>query len=242
MAYHLRWRRAAMVSVLCHIFFFISAGYLSANLLIPIVPEEQIVELELVNELQAENREVSASPNAPTPPSPPERVLPSTSIPVTPQEIQTTPKVVSSVDVAEPLTVTDISSNESSSTASSSSSSEATGTPNSTSNTGNASSAGNSGAVKSSGFVPPSILSKVEPPYPQGARQASMEGTVLLKIQILANGRSGNISVSRSSGHEILDQAAMATVEQWRFVPAKDRTSGQSIDCYTTIPMSFRLR
>ena len=63
-----------------------------------------------------------------------------------------------------------------------------------------------------------------------------------MRIEILANGRSGSIAVFRSSGHEILDDAAITTVEKWRFVPAKDRNSGQAIACYTTIPISFRLK
>lgn len=237
MTHHLRWRRAAMVSFLCHIFFFIGAGYLSAHLFTPIV-QEQVIELELVSKLAAESREDSASPNAPmNPPASPERVLSSASTPAAPQEMQATPKVVTSVDVAEALPVTGISSNEPASVSSTYTGSGNTDSVSSTAGTGNTGAAGKRG-----GFIAPSILSKVEPPYPQAARQAGMEGTVLVKIEILANGRSGNILVSRSSGHEILDEAAIATVEQWRFVPAKDRTSGQAIACYTTIPISFRLK
>ncbi|MDF2634750.1 MAG: TonB family protein [Pelosinus sp.] len=230
MAYHLRWRRAAIVSVLCHLFFFIGASYLSAHLFTPTI-QEQVIELELVSELAAESREDSASPNAPmSPPASPEQVLPSTSTPAT-------PKVVSSIDVAEALPVTGISSNEPASVPSGSTGSGNTDSVSTINGTGNTGATGKRG-----GFIPPSILSKVEPPYPQAARQAGMEGTVLVKIEILANGRSGNILVSRSSGHEILDEAAMDTVEQWRFVPAKDRNSGQAIACYTTIPISFRLK
>lgn len=239
MAYHLRWRKAAMVSVFCHIFFFVGAGYLSAHVMIPVLPE-QLIELELVSEIQAESREDSASPSTPTNPLSPERFSPSTSLPVTSQ-VQVTPKAVTSVDAAEALPITGSSNDEPASTASASPASTSTGnTDNSGNNstgTGNIGTSGNH-----SGLIPPSILSKIEPPYPQTARQGSMEGTVLVKIEILANGRSGNISVVRSSGHELLDEAAIATVEQWRFVPAKDRTSGQAIACYTTIPISFRLQ
>lgn len=239
MAYRLRWSKAAMVSVFCHIFFFVGAGYLSAHIIIPVLPE-LVIELDLVNEIQTESREDNASLSAPTNPVSPERFSPSTSLPVTSQ-VQVTPKAVTSVDAAEALPITGSSNDEPASTASASTASTSTGN---TDNSGNNNSgAGNTGASgKPSGLIPPSILSKVEPPYPQAARQASMEGTVLVKIEILANGRSGNIIVARSSGHELLDEAAIATVEQWRFVPAKDRASGQAIACYTTIPISFRLQ
>ena len=233
MAYHLRWRKAAMVSVLCHIFFLVGAGYLSAHVFIPTLPE-QVMELELVSELQADNQETNASPRAPMTPTSPERVHSSPSLPAT-SEVRVTPQTVTSVDVAEALPVTGSSNAESASA-----STEAANTGNTDNNGGTGT--GNTGGTGKRSLIPPSILSKVEPPYPQAARQASMEGTVLIKIEILANGRSGNITVARSSGHELLDEAAIATVEQWRFVPAKDRTSGQAITCYTTIPISFRLQ
>lgn len=233
MTYQLRWRRAAIVSVLCHIFFFVGAGYLSAHLFTPI-QQEQVIELELVSELEAESHEDSASPSSPmNPPSSPEQVLPSPSTPAVPQTLQATPQVVTSVDVAEALSVNEISSNEPASV-----SSEPTGNGNTDSGAGT----GTGTTGKRGGFIPPSILSKVEPPYPQAARQAGLEGTVLVRIEILANGRSGSIAVFRSSGHEILDDSAITTVEKWRFVPAKDRNSGQAIACYTTIPISFRLK
>ncbi|HEY3425128.1 MAG TPA: hypothetical protein VGL27_10050 [Negativicutes bacterium] len=34
----------------------------------------------------------------------------------------------------------------------------------------------------------------------------------------------------------------MTAVQKWRFVPAKDRTSGRTVACTTTLPVSFRLQ
>jgi protein TonB len=243
MAYHLRWRRAAMVSVLCHIFFLLGAGYLSAHLSPPIV-QEQIIELELVSEAQAEtNEDLAASSEAMKSPPAPKQPAQLTPVSVS-QPIPSTPKVVTSMDIAEALPATGVSSNEANSESpESTESGNSAGGGSSVNSSNSTNGSGSTGAGgKRSGLIPPSILSKVEPPYPQSARQAGIEGTVLVKIEILANGHSGNITVSRSSGHEILDEAALSTVEQWRFVPAKDRNSGQAIACYTTIPISFRLR
>jgi len=235
MAYQLRWRMATMVSIVCHIFFFVSAGYLSAHFVPPTI-EEKILELELVSELKPETQQDHLSPIVPTttPATPVIPSSPQTPASLAPQaqppiaEVQsTTPTVVTSVHVAEALPMTDLPSTP----ASNASSPESTEKSATSTNTG-----------KSSGFTPPTVLSKTEPAYPQSAKQAGMEGTVLLKIEILENGRSGNIQVSRSSGHALLDEAAIATVGNWRFVPAKDRNNGQSVSCYTTIPISFRLQ
>lgn len=244
MAYHLRWRRAAIVSVLCHIFFLLGAGFLSAHLSPPIM-QEQLMELELVSEVQSEtNEDLAASREAMKSPASPQQPAQLTPVSVS-QPTPSAPKVVTSMDVAEALPVTGVSSNEASSEVSEPiDSGNAVGSGssvNSSNSTTNGSGSTGAGG-KRSGLIPPSILSKIEPPYPQSARLAGIEGTVLVKIEILANGRSGDITVSRSSGHEILDEAALSTVEQWRFVPAKDRNSGQAIACYTTIPISFRLR
>jgi protein TonB len=98
------------------------------------------------------------------------------------------------------------------------------------------------GSNKRGGVIPPSVLSKTEPAYPHAARQAMMQGTVVLKIQILENGRPGTVSVLRSSGHDILDEAALTAVQQWRFTPAKDRDSGRTVICYSTLPVSFHVK
>lgn len=93
----------------------------------------------------------------------------------------------------------------------------------------------------SSRILKPRILQKVEPVYPEDARQAGKEGRVVLSVEILADGNTGAVSVSVSSGQASLDQAAMQAVRQWRFVPAKDEASGQAVDCHTSLPITFKL-
>jgi len=79
-----------------------------------------------------------------------------------------------------------------------------------------------------------------KPPYPEEARKKGMEGEVLLRVEVLANGWVGQIEVKRSSGHEILDRSALSTVKQWRFIPA-NRGNG-SIPCWVNIPIKFHLQ
>ena len=102
---------------------------------------------------------------------------------------------------------------------------------------GGTGSGGNSG-----GIIAPSVLSRVEPEYPEAARQSGQSGKVVVKVQILENGRAGSVSVQRSSGFSALDAAAVAAVSQWRFVPARLRDSGQAIVSYSAVPIRFDLQ
>ncbi len=45
--------------------------------------------------------------------------------------------------------------------------------------------------------------------YPQPARSRGLSGTVTLDILIGPNGAIGNVSVTRSSSHPLLDEAAL---------------------------------
>lgn len=90
-------------------------------------------------------------------------------------------------------------------------------------------------------YVPPQLLRKVEPPYPESARESERQGTVVVRLQVLENGRVGEVSIRKSSGHDDLDQAALKAVKKWRFVPAKDKDTGQPVSCFTNFPVIFRL-
>ena len=237
MAYTIRWRKAVMVSVFCHILLFASAGYLSAQLLIPPVVPEQYVELELMNESQAEQQSIDSKPNSA-----------SSSLTVPPQSTATA-EIVQHNSTIAPVAISNTPSMVTTgelavSTSSTDSGASSSGPATSSSGTiGNTSSTNNSGTNgKSTSLIAPRILSRVSPSYPESARRAGIEGTVILKLQIFENGRADNISISRSSGSQLLDDEAVATIRQWRFVPAKSQDSGQAIACYTTIPISFRLK
>ena len=70
--------------------------------------------------------------------------------------------------------------------------------------------------------TPAKILYNPEPIYPQIARENGMEGQILLRVEILQDGRPGTIQVKKSCGHTILDEAAAEAVKKWRFAPAQD--------------------
>lgn len=59
------------------------------------------------------------------------------------------------------------------------------------------------------------------PPYPPEARVRGQQGTVLVRVDIGADGRVTAVAVARSSGVEALDRAVLETVRTWRFDPAR---------------------
>ena len=79
-----------------------------------------------------------------------------------------------------------------------------------------------------------------KPLYPREARKKGYEGEVLLKVEVLANGRVGRVEVKKSSGYEILDLSALNAVKQWKFIPA-DKGDG-SIPWWVNIPIKFQLQ
>jgi protein TonB len=62
----------------------------------------------------------------------------------------------------------------------------------------------------------------LRPDYPRSAQEAGWEGTVMLRVEVLPDGNAGRVSVQRTSGHAILDDAALTAVQRWRFSPAMD--------------------
>ncbi|WP_245643953.1 energy transducer TonB [Paraburkholderia oxyphila] len=77
------------------------------------------------------------------------------------------------------------------------------------------------------------------PAYPAIAQQRAWEGTVLLKVHVLASGKPDQIEVVSSSSHESLDDAAKEAVAGWRFIPAK--RAAQAVDGWVQVPIEFKL-
>lgn len=78
------------------------------------------------------------------------------------------------------------------------------------------------------------------PEYPRAAREAGWEGTVILQVMVLPDGTAGNVTLHKTSGHSILDEAALAAVKGWQFVPAMD--GNFPIQSMVRMPVRFDLR
>lgn len=85
----------------------------------------------------------------------------------------------------------------------------------------------------------PYALSAPVPPYPPLARREGTEGKVKLKVLISEEGRVNGVSLFRSSGSPLLDQAALETLEKWRFSPAME--NGRRVAAWVVVPVVFSL-
>lgn len=77
------------------------------------------------------------------------------------------------------------------------------------------------------------------PKYPLLAREKGYEGTVYLRVLVRVDGRVGQLAVDRSSGYEVLDRAAVDSVKEWAFFPAKK--GGKSVQSWVLLPVKFAL-
>lgn len=77
------------------------------------------------------------------------------------------------------------------------------------------------------------------PEYPGAALRKGMEGRVILRIKVLPNGRAGTVEVTKSSGKQVLDDAAVEAVRNWKFIPAK--RGDTPIEGFATQTIDFKL-
>jgi len=82
-------------------------------------------------------------------------------------------------------------------------------------------------------------LNNPPPKYPAGALRQRLEGTTLVRVEVLADGSSGEVVLHQSSGFRPLDEAALDAVEQWRFKPAT--VFGEPVKQWVNIPVTFRI-
>ncbi|HCN66638.1 MAG TPA: energy transducer TonB [Pseudomonas sp.] len=78
------------------------------------------------------------------------------------------------------------------------------------------------------------------PEYPSLAMRRGWEGTVLLRVHVLASGKPGEIQIQKSSGRDQLDNAAKDAVKRWSFVPAKQ--GNDPIDGWVSVPIDFKIK
>ena len=84
------------------------------------------------------------------------------------------------------------------------------------------------------------VLRSIRPLYPLIAKKSGWEGTVLVRVTVEKNGRASKVDVSRSSGHKVLDAAALKAVRRWTFRPARD--GNIPIRSVVVIPLKFSLK
>jgi protein TonB len=86
---------------------------------------------------------------------------------------------------------------------------------------------------------PPVMLKFVNPKYPDLARQAGIEGTVLLNVLVGTDGKVLQVSVIQSDVTPAMEKAASEAAKQFLFKPAKQRTV--AVKARVAIPIRFKL-
>jgi protein TonB len=89
----------------------------------------------------------------------------------------------------------------------------------------------------SSGVSSGLLIRKVSPTYPPLARQARIQGTVILQAQISKDGSIQNLQLI--SGHPMLAPAAIEAVKQWKYKPYL--LNGEPVEVETQVQVNFTL-
>lgn len=86
----------------------------------------------------------------------------------------------------------------------------------------------------------PAYKDNPRPVYPKRARRRGYEGTVILEVLVDRTGRVKELRVLTSSGHSVLDRAALKSVNGWLFEPGM--VGDQKVGMWVKVPVRFELR
>jgi protein TonB len=89
----------------------------------------------------------------------------------------------------------------------------------------------------SSGVSSGLLIRRVNPTYPPLARQARIQGVVILQAQISKDGSIENLQLI--SGHPMLAPAAIEAVKQWKYKPYL--LNGEPVEVDTQVQVNFTL-
>jgi protein TonB len=92
-------------------------------------------------------------------------------------------------------------------------------------------------------IIPPhpvsGLASNRKPVYPVEARSRHETGRVVLRVHVSAAGSAAAVDIVTSSGHSLLDQAALSAILAWRFDPAT--RAGFAVPGQVDVPVDFRI-
>jgi TonB family protein len=90
-----------------------------------------------------------------------------------------------------------------------------------------------SGAIK-----PPSVIYSPDPPYPEQARNAGLEGTVRVSLRVNEDGAPSDLRVTQGI-EPAIDESVKAALGQWRFRP--EILNGQVVSPLVIVDVRFQL-
>lgn len=87
----------------------------------------------------------------------------------------------------------------------------------------------------------PVVVKKVNPDYPEMARQTGLEGMVVVRILVYKDGTVKDVIVVRPSGTSVgFEEAAVAACKQWVFKPAIQNQKPVSV--WVNYPVKFAIK
>jgi periplasmic protein TonB len=89
----------------------------------------------------------------------------------------------------------------------------------------------------SSGVAQGLLIKKVNPKYPEDAREQRIQGVVLLRARINKDGDIADLQLI--SGHPLLAPAAIKAVKKWKYRPYM--LKGEPVEVETQIQVNFTL-
>jgi protein TonB len=98
---------------------------------------------------------------------------------------------------------------------------------------------GGAGAGGRADAPPRKGYGNLPPVYPADALRAGIEGRVVLRVKVDADGRVDTLEIDKSANWPSMDQAAIAAVRLWRFIPA--RRAGVAIPFEILVPIRFSI-
>ena len=83
------------------------------------------------------------------------------------------------------------------------------------------------------------VVKRVVPEYPRFAKEAGVEGLVMVKVLVGKDGRVLDARLVEKFQVPMLNAAALEAARQWVFTPGL--VTGRPVACWTAIPFRFRL-
>jgi len=84
----------------------------------------------------------------------------------------------------------------------------------------------------------PVEIKRVNPKYPELAKKAGIEGTVVVKVLVNTKGDVEDVQILKS--HPLLDESAIEAARQFKFKPGKQRD--RFVKVWVSIPFNFKLK
>lgn len=92
------------------------------------------------------------------------------------------------------------------------------------SNAGTSHVSGTGGDTGGAGDGTAGALYMPAPIYPPSARRRGIEGTVAIEVDVYPDGHCESARVTATSGHDVLDQAALSAIGKWKYEPRAELT------------------